>query len=94
MSSTAGERVLSRVFAEKADPGVWDDVNPDARKWATGNKLYRNEGDGQFADVSESQGPFPGGWGWGGGFIDIDNDGWEDVYTPAGRRSGKSMHDT
>ena len=94
MSSTAGERVLSRVFSEEADPGLWADVDPDARKWATGNKLYRNDGDGQFADVSDAQGPFPGGWGWGGGFIDIDNDGWEDVYTPAGRRSGKSMHDT
>src|SRR5438034_600244 len=34
------------------------------------------------------------GWAWGGGFIDFDNDGWEDLYTPNGFISGKSMKDT
>ena len=39
-------------------------------------------------------GPFPGGWAWGGGFFDFDNDGWEDIYTPNGCISGNLMKDT
>lgn len=64
------------------------------RSWAQGNRLYRREGAGVFRDVTLEAGPFLGGWAFGGGFLDIDNDGWLDLYTPNGRRSGKSMHDT
>ena len=39
-------------------------------------------------------GPFSGGWAWGGGFIDFDNDGYEDIFTPNGFLSGASMKDT
>ena len=35
-----------------------------------------------------------GGWAWGGGFIDFDNDGREDLYTPNGFISGPSLKDT
>ena len=31
---------------------------------------------------------------FGGGFFDFDNDGWDDLYTPNGFVSGKSMKDT
>ena len=37
---------------------------------------------------------FPAAGAWGGGFIESDNDGWEDIYTPNGFISGKSMKDT
>ncbi len=39
-------------------------------------------------------GGFSGGWAWGGGFLDFDNDGREDLFTPNGFISGKSMKDT
>jgi hypothetical protein len=45
--------------------------------------LYRNDGKGQFTDVSAQAGiadksvPF---LGWGIGFIDYDNDGWMDLF--------------
>ena len=39
-------------------------------------------------------GGLSGGWAFGGGFLDFDNDGWEDLYTPNGFVSGKSMKDT
>jgi hypothetical protein len=51
-------------------------------------------GEGRFRDVTSEVGGFGGGWAWGGGFIDFDNDGWEDIYTPNGFISGKSMKDT
>lgn len=88
MSSTAGNRILSRLFPNQ---GAKDNV---LKKLAAGNNLFENVGDGKFRDVTAEVGGFSGGWAWGGGFIDFDNDGWEDIYTPNGFISGKSMKDT
>lgn len=88
MSSTAGNRILSRLF-----PNTTPKDNM-FKKLAAGSSLYQNMGDGHFKDVTSDVGGLPGGWAWGGGFIDFDNDGWEDIYTPNGFISGKSMKDT
>ena len=88
MSSTAGNRILTRLFP---NAGPQDNV---LKKLAAGNNLFENIGDGKFRDVTAAVGGFSGGWAWGGGFIDFDNDGWEDIYTPNGFISGKSMKDT
>jgi hypothetical protein len=88
MSSTAGNRILTRLFPNSS---AKDNV---LKKLAAGNNLYENTGDGKFKDVTAEVGGFSGGWAWGGGFIDFDNDGWEDIYTPNGFISGKSMKDT
>jgi len=51
------------------------------------NPLYRNDGGGNFTDVSYQAGiaevtiPF---LGWGTGFIDFDNDGWKDLFAANG----------
>ncbi len=51
------------------------------------NTLYRNEGSGNFTDVTFQAGhgettiPF---LGWGTSFIDYDNDGWKDVLVANG----------
>ena len=50
--------------------------------------------DGWFTDVSAEAGPFGSGWAYGGGFIDFDNDGWEDEFSVNGFVSGNSMNDT
>ena len=44
--------------------------------------LYRNLGDGTFFDVTLAAGlgQFIHYVGWGTGFIDVDNDGWNDIY--------------
>ena len=58
-------------------PSSPDDYNP----------LYRNEGAGNFSDVSYRLGiaeitiPF---LGWGTGFLDYDNDGWKDIFVANG----------
>ncbi len=88
MSSTAGNRILGRLFPE-ADAGT-----NTLKKLAAGNNLYRNLGNGHFQDVTREVGGLPGQWAWGGGFIDIDNDGIEDLFSPNGFISGKSMKDT
>ncbi len=51
------------------------------------NPLYRNDGGGNFTDVSNQAGiaevtiPF---LGWGTGFLDFDNDGWKDLFVANG----------
>ncbi|MDQ3322029.1 MAG: CRTAC1 family protein [Acidobacteriota bacterium] len=51
------------------------------------NTLYRNDGDGNFSDVTFQAGlgepsiPF---LGWGTSFLDFDNDGWKDIIVANG----------
>jgi hypothetical protein len=51
------------------------------------NTLYRNDGDGNFTDITFQAGlgeasiPF---LGWGTSFLDFDNDGWKDVVVGNG----------
>ena len=46
----------------------------------TGNRLYRNRGDGRFEDATDAAGVREGGWGWGACFADFDNDGHVDLF--------------
>ena len=91
MSSTAGRRILHRLFPDDA---AHLDGTRVLEKLASGNSLLRNQGGGRFQDVSAALGPFGAGWAFGGGFVDFDNDGWEDIHAPNGFVSGKSLKDT
>lgn len=44
------------------------------------NRLYRNNGDGTFTDVTEQAGVRGEGYSMGVAGGDYDNDGWEDLY--------------
>jgi len=44
------------------------------------SKLYRNNHDGTFTDVTAKSGLGHCGWGFGAAVGDYDNDGWEDLY--------------
>ncbi|MEM8883164.1 MAG: VCBS repeat-containing protein [Planctomycetota bacterium] len=79
MSSTAGNRLLDRT----GEIGR-------LRFLAAGNSLYRMAHGKFVLDAT----PFPAGWAWGGGFLDIDNDGFEDLFAPNGHMSGASEKDT
>jgi hypothetical protein len=88
MSSTAGNRILARLFP---DQGPRDNV---LKKLASGDSLFLNTGKGYFRNATDEVGGLSASWAWGGGFVDVDNDGWEDLYVPCGFISGKSMKDT
>ncbi len=45
----------------------------------SGNRLYRNKGDGSFEDATEEVGVRDGGWGWASCFADFNNDGHLDI---------------
>lgn len=47
---------------------------------APSNRLYRNNGDGTFADVTDLTGLRSAGWGQGVCVGDVDNDGFNDLF--------------
>jgi hypothetical protein len=49
-----------------------------------GNMLFRNNGDGTFADIAPEAGVADGGWAWAAKFFDYDNDGDLDIYCANG----------
>ena len=56
--------------ADKTDPRFW-------------NRLYRNQGDGTFTDITEKSGLRGSGYGQGTAVGDCDNDGLAELYVTA-----------
>ncbi|RZO75425.1 MAG: CRTAC1 family protein [OM182 bacterium] len=52
----------------------------DIARTLFGNRLYRNDGNGTFSDISNGTGIANGGWGWGACTADFDNDGLLDIF--------------
>ena len=60
---------------------IFGQNNPDKGVFGgTGNRLYRNESEISFVDLSAEAGIRDGGWGWAASFGDLDNDGDLDLY--------------
>lgn len=51
------------------------DMEVEGNWGISGNRLYQNNGDGTFNDVTIEAGVEHGFWGWGSCFADFDNDG-------------------
>ena len=76
--------VNGAALRDPMPPGAKPDKN-DPRFW---NRLYRNNGDGTFTDVTKAAGLQGEGYGMGVAAGDFDNDGWPDLYvTNAGRNT-------
>jgi hypothetical protein len=77
MYSTAGRRITEELGPLAAE----------AAPMARGNSLFRNAGE-RFVKVSGLEPPAltveKAGWGWGGQFMDADNDGFLDIYALSG----------
>lgn len=59
---------------------IYDPVSRCGPDPCSGNRLYRNRGDGTFTDVTDAAGVRDGNWGWAASFGDLDNDGDLDLY--------------
>jgi len=79
MFSGAGHRVLANAGSKWYTPKVFEALMGANR----GNTLYENVGKGRF-QVVKSDIINRVGWAYAGLFLDIDNNGWEDLYAPAG----------
>ncbi|MEX2187750.1 MAG: FG-GAP-like repeat-containing protein [Pirellulales bacterium] len=81
MFSSAGNRITRQAqFHAEADAKTLAELRHHAR----GNSLYRNLGGGKFRDVSLDAAVTLGRWAWGSKFVDLNNDGWEDIYVANG----------
>jgi hypothetical protein len=60
---------------------IWSATGVSVGSWGiTGNRLYRNRGDGTFEDATDAAGVRHGYWGWGSAFADFNNDGYLDLF--------------
>lgn len=50
----------------------------------SGNRLYENQGQYRFKNISEKSGLSKGGWGWGSCAADFNNDGLLDIFHTTG----------
>jgi hypothetical protein len=80
MYSKAGSRVIGNL-----KPGTYpDDVMAKMRQFVAGSQLWRNQGNLRFDKFGQHCQVAAVGWAYGAALIDLDNDGWLDLYATAG----------
>lgn len=90
MFSAAGNRTTNHhTFKSKST----DQVKAAFKRHARGNTLFQNSGDGTFADVSEQAAVTLGRWAWSTNFIDMNNDGWHDLFVANGYITNERTQD-
>ena len=81
MFSAAGNRI---TFQDQFKTDATADVKARLQRFARGNTLLKNGGNGTFTDSSTASGVTMGRWAWGSNFVDINNDGGEDLVVANG----------
>ncbi len=81
MFSAAGSRIVALPQFKPEIPG---DLRQRYQRFARGNTLLRNLGEEGFTDASIAAGVTLGRWAWSSNFVDLNNDGWEDLVVANG----------
>ena len=81
MWSSAGNRI---TFQEQFKPTASPELKGRYQRLARGNTLLKNLGNEAFEDRSAATGTEMGRWAWGSKFVDVNNDGWEDLVVANG----------
>jgi len=90
MWTAAGERISTQEVFQRDAP---EPVRALYRKHAMGNSLFRNRGDGAFANATTFEGGGMGRWAWSSDAWDFDHDGFPDLYIANGMVSGPIRED-
>jgi hypothetical protein len=88
ISSISGTGVvmdaMSVTVGDINNDGYWDiyvtNTPEDISTPFSGNALFLNNADSTFSNISMNAGTMFGGFAWGSVFLDIENDGDEDLY--------------
>ena len=81
MFSAAGGRI---TFQPRFKSDAEETVRGRLQRFVKGNTLLRNLGEGRFKDTSNRASVTVGRWGWSSLFVDLNNDGWEDLLATNG----------
>lgn len=87
MFSYAGNRIM---YQSQFKPDAGQEIKQTFQRFARGNTLLKNLGQSesipalQFEDRSLAAAVNRGRWAWGSAFVDINNDGWEDLVVANG----------
>jgi len=90
MWSDAGQRVTRDAAFRPANDAT---LREAYRRHTKGNSLYRNRGDGTFAETGADQGVEMGRWAWCADAHDFDNDGAPEIYITCGMLTGPNPTD-
>ena len=89
-NTTQEENGMGQTVGDFDNDGLLDwyvtSIYQPSINW-TGNKLYYNQGNHVFTEISVPAGVFDGGYGWGAIATDFDNDGWVDIAETNGGAS-------
>jgi len=90
MFSSAGNRIANqhRFLANKDEA-----TRKLYLRFAKGNSLYRNSQGADFDDVGRTAGVEMARWAWSSLFVDINNDGWEDLFAVNGFITAEDTRD-
>jgi len=80
---TAASGIVSRGYGMGVAAADFDNdgyVDLYLTKFGAPNQLFHNNGNGTFTDVSKASGTDASGWSVSAAFVDIDRDGWLDLY--------------
>lgn len=80
MYSKAGRRIMENLPANSYPPAVFSKM----KRFVTGSELYRNSGGLNFERAGKKLDIHAVGWAYAATFIDLDNDGFLDLYATAG----------
>ena len=90
MFSSAGSRITHNA---QFKPGANSEDIAGFRRHARGNSLFQNDQNGRFVDQSVPAAVTIGRWAWGSLFVDLNNDGWRDIYVVNGFVTADNTND-
>jgi hypothetical protein len=80
MFSKAGDRIIANLPPDAYTP----ELRAKIEEFVVGSELLRGAGDGSFTAIGRAMNVHGIGWAYGPNLVDLDNDGWLDIYAPAG----------
>lgn len=81
MFSKMGRRIIEMVSEEDYTPAIYKQIQGSC----AGNQLYYHDREaGKYKDLSEEAGVNEVGWAWAPTMMDLDSDGWLDLYSTSG----------
>jgi hypothetical protein len=80
MVTKAGRRVMENLPEDAYPPEVMKHI----KRFVTGSELYLNQGGLSFQRAGHDMQCYQVGWSYGPSFVDLDNDGFQDLYATSG----------